>query len=505
MFKKILIANRGEIAVRVIRACREMGLATVAVYSEADAGTMHTTLANEAMLIGPPAPTASYLNQERILQVALETGCDAVHPGFGFLSENADFAEAVQAAGLTFIGPSGAAMRTMGSKIAARETMQAAGVPVVPGYHAHDGDTPDDLAKAADEIGYPLMVKATAGGGGKGMRIVQVADDLAEAIESAQREALSAFGDGQIFLERYIANPHHIEFQVFGDTHGNIIHLFERECSVQRRHQKIIEETPSPLLGEPLREKMGQAAIAAARAVDYVNAGTIEFLADDAGNFYFLEMNTRLQVEHPVTELVTGVDLVKWQIRVAAGEPLPKRGAELNQRGHAIECRIYAEDPGNNFLPDIGPLLRVIEPTGPGIRVDTGVQTGDEVTLHYDPMLAKLIVLGETRADAVEKMLWALQQYAILGVTTNIPFLIDVMQHSAFQAGDTTTHFIDQYFADWRGETEVPDTALIATALAEMLGGGQPEVAQSSNGADASDAYSPWGRLGAFRLSEKSH
>ncbi|MDX1524202.1 MAG: acetyl-CoA carboxylase biotin carboxylase subunit [Anaerolineae bacterium] len=502
MFKKILIANRGEIAVRIIRACQEMGIATVAVYSEADATALHTILADEGVLIGPPPPSQSYLLAEPILAAARQTGCQAIHPGFGFLSENAAFAEAVAEAGLTFIGPNAEAIRLMGSKITARTVMAKAGVPVVPGYHAQADDTPADLQAAADTIGYPLMVKATAGGGGKGMRVVAAAADLPAAIESAQREALKAFGDGQIFLERYIENPHHIEFQVFGDSQGNIIHLFERECSIQRRHQKIVEETPSPLLDEALRQRMGEAAVAAARAVDYVNAGTIEFLADEAGNFYFLEMNTRLQVEHPITELVTGVDLVRLQLRVAAGEPLPFQQADLSQRGHAIECRIYAEDPANGFLPDTGPLLHVTEPSGPGVRVDTGITAGDEVTLHYDPMLAKLIVLGDDRPAAIQKMALALKQYLILGVTTNIPFLQAVMAHPAFGRGETTTHFIDQHLAGWQPPGEaVTDVALIAAALFEMFGTQEASQAGTDGNSDG-DGHSPWRHLGPLRLGQ---
>ncbi len=351
LFNKILIANRGEIAVRIIRACQEMKIPTVAVYSDADAASLHVTLADEAVCIGAAPATESYLRTDKILDAAQRLACDAIHPGYGFLSENAAFADAVTAAGLTFIGPTGDAMRAMGSKTAARAAMQSAGVPVVSGYQASDRDA--DLLAAAREIGFPVLVKASAGGGGKGMRVVQSAAELPDALASARREAQNAFGDDQIYLEKYIVNPRHIEFQIFGDTHGNAIHLFERECSVQRRHQKIIEESPSPFMDDDLRHRMGEAAVAAARAVGYVNAGTIEFLVDDDRNFYFLEMNTRLQVEHPVTELVTGTDLVKLQLRVAAGEPLPDVRA-LCQQGHAIECRIYAEDPANNFLPEIG-------------------------------------------------------------------------------------------------------------------------------------------------------
>jgi len=512
MFRKILIANRGEIAVRIIRACQEMGIATVAVYSDVDARALHVALADEAAHIGPPPPRESYLRGERILQVAQARRCDAIHPGYGFLSENANFAETVNAAGLTFIGPGAHAMRVMGSKTSARTAMQAAGVPVVPGYQ--ESQTDADLMAAAQAIGFPLLVKATAGGGGKGMRIIHAPAELSHALESARREALNAFGDDRIYLEKLIEQPHHIEFQVFADHHGNAVHLFERECSVQRRHQKIVEETPSPLLDDALRRRMGEAAVAAVRAVGYTNAGTLEFLVDGQRNFYFLEMNTRLQVEHPLTEAVTGVDLVKLQIRVAAGQPLPFTQGDLSQRGHAIECRIYAEDPDNNFLPAIGKVLTAVEPVGPGVRVDAGVTTGDEVTLHYDPMIAKLIVLGEHRHDAIGKMLWALRHYVILGdIITNIAFLRQVLTHPRFQAGDTTTDFVDELVA-WReregekgsgGENgdaatalQSPDFAFAVAALAEIVQKTPPSTAADVI-ADG-DPFSPWRQGGGFRL-----
>lgn len=497
LFSKILIANRGEIAVRVIRACQEMGIATVAVYSDADAASLHVTLADEAVHIGAAPATESYLRGDKILRVAQQLGCDAIHPGYGFLSENANFADAVNAAGLTFIGPTGDAMRAMGSKTAARAAMQAAGVPVVPGYQAGNSDA--GLIAAAPDIGFPVLVKASAGGGGKGMRVVQSADELPEALASARREAQHAFGDDQIYLEKYIVNPRHIEFQIFGDAHNNTIHLFERECSIQRRHQKIIEESPSPFLDDDLRRRMGDAAVAAARAVGYTNAGTIEFLVDAARNFYFLEMNTRLQVEHPITELVTGTDLVKLQLRVAAGEPLPDMHA-LCQQGHAIECRIYAEDPANNFLPEIGKVRRAVEPVGPGVRVDAGVTTGDEISLHYDPMIAKLIVWGENRTEALRKMNWALRHYVVLGVTTNIPFLRDVVAHPAFRQGDVTTNFIPEHLSAWQPHTETPpDMALVAVAIADMLADSQRVVSADGMTADG-DTFSPWATLRGFRM-----
>lgn len=505
LFRKILIANRGEIAIRIIRACQEMGIATVAVYSDADAQALHGTLADEAVWIGPSPPRESYLNGKRILQVAVERGCDAIHPGYGFLSENADFADAVAAAGLTFIGPGGEAMRLMGSKTSARAVMAAAGVPVVPGYQESQADS--DLIAAAEAIGYPVLVKATAGGGGKGMRIVHRAADLLSALESARREARNAFGDERIYLEKLIERPRHIEFQVFADHYGAAVHLFERECSVQRRHQKIIEETPSSFLDDELRQRMGEAAVRAVRSVGYTNAGTLEFLVDAQRNFYFLEMNTRLQVEHPVTELVTGVDLVKLQIRVAAGEPLPFTQADLRQRGHAIECRIYAEDPQNNFLPSIGKVLTAVEPVGPGVRVDAGVTTGDEVTLHYDPMIAKLIVLGENRQDAIGKMHWALRHYVILGdIVTNIPFLRQILRHPRFLNGDITTDFVDVEFggqvggssANVAADTEPTDLVWAVAALAEVLHtGGTPAPSEI---ALAGDPFSPWRWTNSFRL-----
>jgi acetyl-CoA carboxylase biotin carboxylase subunit len=498
MFTKLLIANRGEIAVRIIRACQEMGIATVAVYSEADAASLHVALADAAVPIGPPAPAQSYLAGDKIIRAALDHGCQAIHPGYGFLSENAAFADAVAAAGLTFVGPSGDAMRALGSKTAGRSLMQRAGVPVVPGYQASQAGA--DLLAAAETVGYPLLVKATAGGGGKGMRTVQEPAQLPHALESARREAMNAFGDDRIYLEKLIERPHHVEFQVFGDGHGNALHFFERECSVQRRHQKIIEETPSPLLDADLRRRMGEAAVAAVKAAGYTNAGTLEFLVDEGGNFYFLEMNTRLQVEHPITELVTGVDLVKLQLRVAAGEPLPFTQAELSQRGHAVECRIYAEDPANGFLPAIGKVLLAVEPVGPGVRVDAGVTTGDEVTLHYDPMIAKLIVLGENRQDAIGKMQWALRHYVVLGdVITNIPFLRDVLAHPRFVAGDTTTDFVDREFGGWQPPAgDPPDLALAAAALAEMLG--EPAAVPGGASAADGDPFSPWNDRAAFRL-----
>ncbi|PJF38995.1 MAG: pyruvate carboxylase subunit A, partial [Phototrophicales bacterium] len=392
------------------------------------------------------------------------TSSEAIHPGYGFLSEAPTFAEAVEAAGITFIGPSAKAIQQMGVKTEARSLMEAAGVPVVPGYQSADA-TPEDFLREAERIGYPIMVKAAGGGGGKGIRVVYHPSDLKDAITSARREALHAFNDPTVFLERYIDNGRHIEVQVLADRHGNVIHLFERECSVQRRHQKIIEESPSPFLTPEVRHRMGEAAVNAAHAVDYVNAGTVEFIVDDDSNFYFLEMNTRLQVEHPVTEFVTGVDLVRAQIMIASGQPLPFTQQDIVQRGHALEARIYAEDPSNNFLPAIGKIHHIVEPSGSGIRVDSGIDSGMEVTIHYDPMIAKLIVYAEDRESAIRKMDWALSQYVILGSTTNLQFLRDIIQHPIFELGEATTRFVDEFMSDWQPPVqELPTEALIAVA-----------------------------------------
>jgi acetyl-CoA carboxylase biotin carboxylase subunit len=500
MFNKILIANRGEIAVRLIRACRELGIASVAVYSEADLQALHVRLADEAIPIGPAAASESYLNIERILDAARASRAQAIHPGYGFLSENAAFAQAVQDAGLVFIGPPVEAIRAMGDKAAARLQMQAAGVPVVPGYQGQDDDV--TLSRVADGIDYPLLVKAAAGGGGKGMRVVQQAEQLSEALAAARREAGRAFGDQRLILERYLERAHHVEFQVLGDQQGKVLHLFERECSLQRRHQKIIEETPSPLLDPDLRRAMGEAAAAAARAVGYTNAGTVEFIIEpQTRRFYFLEMNTRLQVEHPITEMVTGIDLAQWQIRIAAGEPLPFEQADLRQGGHAIECRLYAEDPANNFLPVTGKLLRFIEPRGPGVRVDSGVASGDEISIHYDPLIAKLIVHAEDRPSAIRKMQAALRETVLLGVTTNWQFLQDVLAHPDFAAGEADTTWIERTFEGWQHpQCELPPEVLAAAALTQL----QRPVEASGRAGEAvrHDPYSPWRIGNSFRLGE---
>jgi len=493
MFSTILIANRGEIAVRIARACKELGIHTVAVYSEADRHALHTQVADEAVLIGGPQPGESYLNIERVIAAAKETDAEAIHPGYGFLSENAEFAEAVQAAGLTFIGPPPSAIRAMGDKAESKLRMQRAGLPIIPGAQNLNSDS--DFVAAARAMGFPLLIKASAGGGGKGMRTVTEAGDLLEELEAARRVALSAFGDDRLLLEKYIEAAQHIEFQVFGDQHGHLVHLFERECSVQRRHQKIIEETPSPLLTPELREKMGQAAVIAAGVVGYYNAGTVEFLVDPAtSQFYFLEMNARLQVEHAVTELLTGLDLVQWQIRIAAGERFPFQQEDVTRRGHAIECRIYAEDPASGFLPSTGGLLQLLEPRGPGIRLDSGVAAGGEVSHYYDPLLAKLIVHAEDRSSAIRRIQAALRDYVVHGVVTNIDFLQDVLADPDFQDGSVSTGWVESLF-EWR-PSAVPADALIAAAVAELnaLSSGSQLA-----GAAETDPFSPWKSAKGFR------
>ena len=450
MFRRILIANRGEIAVRVIHACRELGIESVAVYSDADARALHTTLADRAVRIGPPPASQSYLSTEAVLDAARETGADAIHPGYGFLSENHEFAAACSEAAVTFIGPSSDVIARMGSKIAARRLAVDAGVPVVPGEIPRE-QTDEGLADAASRLGFPLLVKPSAGGGGIGMKHVTDPAQLRAAVGQARREALAAFGDGTLYLERLLERPRHIELQILGDHAGHVVHLFERECSLQRRHQKIIEETPSPALTPRVRAQMGQAATNIARASNYTNAGTVEFLVEgegDAASFYFLEVNTRLQVEHPVTEQTTGVDVVRAQITVAAGDPLPWSQDQLQQRGHAIEARIYAEDPSAHDLPQAGRLLLYREPTMPGIRVDAGVVEGDDISIHYDPMMAKLIAWGDSREAARARALAALRNYPVLGVRTNIAFLIELLQHPDFVDGHLHTGLVDAVRGD---------------------------------------------------------
>ena len=498
--KKCLIANRGEIAVRIIRACAELGIAPVAVYSEPDAAALHVRLAAEAYPLAGTSAAETYLNIPKLLHIAADSGCDCVHPGYGFLSENEDFAAQVIAAGLVWVGPSADAIRRMGVKTEARALMQAAGVPVVPGFQAAAADD-SAYQQAAHDIGYPVMVKAAGGGGGKGIRIVSQPDELPEALAGARREALKAFGDDRLFLERYIEQGHHIEIQVLADHHGNLVHLFERECSVQRRHQKIIEESPAPLLDEPTRQRMGAAALEAARAVGYVNAGTVEFIVTPDGTFYFLEMNTRLQVEHPVTEAVTGLDVVKLQFHIAAGEPLPFRQSDVYQRGHSIECRLYAEDPANEFLPSTGRLEVFNLPQGPGIRVDSGVRTGDVISRHYDPMIAKIIVCDVTRAAAIQRMLRALEQTVVLGVQTNLAFLQNLLRGEAFPAGAVHTRYVDQHLNRLLpAPSPPPPPVLIAAALVDAL----RKTSTLSSADTGGDAYSPWSRSDGFRIGGRS-
>jgi acetyl-CoA carboxylase biotin carboxylase subunit len=466
---KVLIANRGEIACRVIRACRELDLRTVAVYSDADKSAVHVRMADEAVHIGPPPARESYLVAEKIVDAIKQTGANGVHPGYGFLSENAAFAEAVAAAGATFIGPPPSAIRAMGGKTAARALMQAAGVPVVPGDNGEGGKGFPDAAAAkaaAAKVGYPVMLKAAAGGGGRGMRLVDSEDKLEAALAGAQREAKAAFGDDTVYLEKAIVRPRHIEIQVFGDEHGGAVHLYERDCSIQRRNQKVIEESPSPAIDQETRMKMGEVAVRAAKSVGYVGAGTIEMLYDGASRgFYFLEMNTRLQVEHPVTELVTGVDLVHWQLAVAQGEKLPLAQEAIPRRGHAIECRVYAEDPVK-FLPSPGTITSLRVPSGPNIRDDSGVTEGSVISVHYDPMISKLCTWGETRDQAIGRMRRALAEYHVGGIKTNLPFHRQVMRHPAFIAGETDTGFIDRHKATLQPATPDEEAAELAAIVA---------------------------------------
>jgi len=467
LFKKILIANRGEIAVRVIRACRDLGIKSVAVFSEPDRSSLHVRLADEAFAIGPAPSTKSYLVIEKIIDTAQRADAEAIHPGYGFLAENPNFARACVDAGIVFIGPPAKAIEKMGDKMAARKAMIAASVPVVPGTEEAIMDEDSALA-TAESIGYPVLIKAAAGGGGKGMRIVSSGADMKSAIRGARSEAVSAFGDDRIYIEKYLPRPRHIEIQVMADSHGNRVYLGERECSIQRRHQKVIEEAPSPLVDPVMREKMGKAAVAAAKAAGYVNAGTVEFLADDDRNFFFLEVNTRLQVEHPVTELVTGFDLAVEQIRIAAGERLSFSQKDISIVGHAIECRIYAEDPSAGFLPSTGLLRGYHEPAGPGVRVDSGVYEGAEISVYYDPMISKLLTHGKDRTQAIERMKRALEEYRISGVATNIEFHKAILSHPEFVAGHLSTHFIDDYYkADEDKAGRVEKAAAIAAALYE--------------------------------------
>jgi 3-methylcrotonyl-CoA carboxylase alpha subunit len=495
MFDKILIANRGEIACRVMRTCRRLAIRTVAVHSSIDAHALHVEQADEAYLIGGPRPAESYLRGDKIIEVAKAAGAQAIHPGYGFLSENEEFARAVERAGLAFIGPTPEAIEQMGLKDRAKIIMEKAGVPVVPGYHGENQDA-KFLRAEAKKVGFPLLIKAVAGGGGKGMRLVTKDAEFDDQLAAARREAKNAFGDEGMLLERFVQGPHHIEFQVFGDTHGHYVHLFERECSIQRRHQKVLEETPSPFLDDDMRARMGEAAVAAARAIAYRGAGTIEFIAGADRKFFFMEMNTRLQVEHPVTEMITGEDLVEWQLRVAAGEALPLTQNEITSGGHSIEVRLCAENPANNFLPETGRIgvLRAPVEIDEVVRLDTGVREGDEVSVFYDPMIAKLIVWGDDRNEAARRMQAALAETAILGVTTNLAFLERVVKHPAFLAGETDTAFIERHRADLLpAEADVSLEALVAAASSVFL----DEQATIANAPP-----SPWNDTGGWRLNQ---
>ena len=489
--KKILIANRGEIALRIMRSLKEMQISTVAIYSEADRHALHVRYADEAICVGPPPSSKSYLHISKIIEAAISLKADAIHPGYGFLSENAEFARKVQQAGLIFIGPSPEAIDVMGSKLAAKAAVAKYDIPLIPGTAEALTDMEKARKKAA-EIGYPILIKASAGGGGKGMRIVHEEKDLESEMERAVSEAKSAFGDGAVFIEKFIENPKHIEIQVLGDQLGNIIHLFERECSVQRRYQKVVEEAPSAVVTPSLREAMGKAAVDVAKACNYYGAGTVEFVVDDALNFYFLEMNTRLQVEHPVTELITGIDLVKEQIRIAEGKALGFQQNDLKIHGHAIEVRVYAEDPANNFLPDIGTLHTYVRPQGPGIRVDDGFEQGMEIPVHYDPMIAKLIAYGDNREEAIQRMIRAIDEYKVSGVATTLPFCKFVMQHEAFTSGKFTTKFVDQHFKPefLNAESNPEEEKIVATLAAYLFEQHQP--AKTSVGQATNHTESKW-------------
>jgi len=513
MFRRILIANRGEIAVRVIRACREMGIESVAVFSDADRRALHVRKADYAVHIGPSQASESYLNFQKIFDAARRSKAEAIHPGYGFLSENAAFARACKENGFVFIGPSAESMESMGSKTRARQQMKKAGVPFVPGTEQGLTSAEEGL-KVAAKIGYPIMLKAAAGGGGKGMRVVHTPEELRPALEAASSEALRSFSDGEVYMEKYIVNPRHIEMQIFGDTHGNVIYLGERECSLQRRHQKVLEEAPSPVVDAAMRRRMGEVAVRVAKAAKYCNAGTVEFLVDEQKNFYFLEMNTRLQVEHPVTELVTGLDLVHMQFRVAAGQPLPVKQEDISIRGHAMECRIYAEDPDNNFFPSPGRITRLIAPSGPGIRRDSGMYEGWTVPMEYDPLLAKLIGYGETRELVIERLRRALFEYFVGGIKTNIPLFRRILMHPDFRAAKLDTGFLERLLKEPPVVNELtrarrPIAAVAAAIFAQALpprvdpdalGNSSPQArAPSASPAPAAGGWKQAGREEALR------
>ncbi|KAM4695170.1 methylcrotonoyl-CoA carboxylase subunit alpha, mitochondrial [Discoglossus pictus] len=496
--EKVLIANRGEIACRVMRTAKKMGVQSVAVFSEADKNSMHVSMADEAYLIGPAASQQSYLAMEKILQVARKSGAQAIHPGYGFLSENTEFAELCKKEHIIFIGPPSSAIRDMGIKSTSKAIMSSAGVPIVEGYHGED-QSDQHLKEHAGKIGYPVMIKAVRGGGGKGMRIAQTEEDFLEQLESARREARKSFNDDVMLIEKFVDNPRHVEVQVFGDQHGNAVYLFERDCSVQRRHQKIIEEAPGPGISPEVRKKLGEAAVRAAKAVNYVGAGTVEFIMDSKHNFYFMEMNTRLQVEHPVTEMITGTDLVEWQLRVAAGERIPLTQDEITLRGHAFEARIYAEDPNNNFMPGAGPLLHLSTPPAePFTRIETGVRQGDEVSVHYDPMIAKLVVWAEDRQAALTKLKYCLHQYNIVGLSTNINFLLSLSGHPAFEAGHVHTNFIPQHYNELFPPKKETSKELLCQAVLGLIL--KEKVLTEEFSIHSGDKFSPFASSNGRRL-----
>jgi acetyl-CoA carboxylase biotin carboxylase subunit len=479
VFEKILVANRGEIARRIFRACRELGVRSVAIYSEVDRSAPWARQADESYILPGVTARETYLNQQLILEIAQSTAADAIHPGYGFLSENASFAEACEQAGIHFIGPTPAAMRALGDKAGARLVARQAQVPVIPGVDgAEYGDA--ELGEVAESLGFPVLIKASGGGGGKGMRVVRSSDEFAEALRTARSESMSSFGSDHVLIEKYFTDIRHVEVQVLGDRHGNLVHLYERECSVQRRHQKIIEESPSPAVNATLRDAMTAAALSLAAAVGYISAGTLEFVVTPEGKFYFLEMNTRLQVEHPVTEMVTGVDLAAWQIRLASGEPLTFDQSDLRQRGHALECRIYAEDPANAFLPSIGQVQFYRPASGPGVRVDDGIEAGTQISPYYDPMLAKVITYGDDRHEAIRKMIRALQDTVIFGVTTNIPYLLDILDHDDFRAGNVSTKFIERHMEPWQPSPDTSNSTWLSLAAYELLKGAARQSPGSS-------------------------
>jgi 3-methylcrotonyl-CoA carboxylase alpha subunit len=502
MFAKILIANRGEIACRIMRTARRVGIATVAVYSDADRDAMHVAMADEAYRIGPPPARESYLKIDAIIAAAKRAGAEAIHPGYGFLSENAAFAEACAAAGVTFIGPPPSAIRAMGGKSEAKALMEKAGIPLVPGYHGED-QSPDLLAREAERIGYPVLIKASAGGGGKGMKVAARQSEFASQLASAKREAASSFGDDRVLIEKYLEQPRHVEIQVFADSHGNCVYLFERDCSIQRRHQKVIEEAPAPDFPQEMRARMGQAAVEAARAIGYVGAGTIEFLYDaSAKQFYFMEMNTRLQVEHPVTEMITGLDLVEWQLRVASGEKLPLSQDNLVIRGHAIEARLYAEDPDRGFLPQTGKLTHLMFPAGENVRVDTGVKAGDAISIYYDPMIAKLIVWGADRDAAIRRFRSAFGETQVGGLKTNIAFLARLVGHPAFKAADLDTRFIERHESDLLAAPRPASDKEFALAALGLLLRRDEEARQTALA--SADPWSPWAFRNGWRLNDEA-